>query len=127
MQTPDSANAPSPWVRGALDKNFGSFDEFKAQFSKSATTNFGSGWTWLVQNDDCSLNIQSTDDAKTPFTQDGVTPILNLDVWEHAYYLDYQNRRGDYTKDFWEAANWGFAEGNFSGNCRKQFEKEAAE
>ena len=93
-------------MKAALTKQFGSFEKFKTTFSGKANTNFASGWTWLVQKDDCTLAVENTDDAKTPFVEDGVTPVLNLDVWEHAYYLLYQNRRADYVKAFFDVVDW---------------------
>jgi len=74
---------------------------------------FGSGWTWLVQMRDGSLDIVSTSNAQTPLTQGGSTPLLTCDVWEHAYYIDYRNRRADYLAAFWNIVNWEFANRNF--------------
>ena len=98
----------------AINAAFGSFAEFKEQFTASAAGNFGSGWTWLVKNADGSLAIVNTDDADTPITDPSVTPLLTVDVWEHAYYVDYRNARPEYLKNFWELVNWEFAESNFN-------------
>ncbi len=90
-----------------INENFGSLDEFKQKFAAAAVGNFGSGWTWLVQTGPNKLKIMSTSNAANPIV-DGFTPILTVDVWEHAYYLDYQNRRADYLKDFLEHIDWDF-------------------
>lgn len=90
-----------------INENFGSLDEFKQKFAAAAVGNFGSGWTWLVQTGPNKLKIMSTSNAQNPLV-DGFTPILTVDVWEHAYYLDYQNRRADYVKDFLEHVDWDF-------------------
>ncbi len=96
-----------------INRDFGSLDDFKAQFIAAATGNFGSGWTWLVQDNAGNLKIVNTSNAGNPLT-DGLTPILTVDVWEHAYYLDYQNRRADYLKAFVEHVNWDFAAANLN-------------
>ena len=112
--SPNGGSAPAGDLAAAIDGAFGSFDEFKAQFSQAATVNFGSGWTWLVKNADGSLAIVSTSNAATPLT-DGVTPLLTVDVWEHAYYLNYQNKRADYIVDFLgELVNWDFVNEQFA-------------
>jgi len=90
-----------------LEKQFGSVDDFKSAFSDKAAGNFGSGWTWLVQNTDGSLEIINTDDAQTPLTT-GQKPLLTCDVWEHAYYVDYRNARPEYIKNYWSLVNWEF-------------------
>merc|ERR1712151_1165494 len=95
----------------AIAKNFGSFKEFVDLFSSSAGKNFGSGWTWLVQNGDGTLALSNTDDAKTPVTGD-TNPLLCIDVWEHAYYIDYRNGRGNYIAAFWNLVNWNFVGNN---------------
>ncbi len=97
-------------IAALIDKNFESLDNFKAKFLASATGNFGSGWTWLVQNGD-QLEIVNTSNAGNPL-KDGKKPLLTVDVWEHAYYLDFQNRRPDYVKAFLEHINWDFVESN---------------
>jgi Fe-Mn family superoxide dismutase len=96
----------------AIEENFGSFEKFKETFSQTAITTFGSGWAWLVKTPNGSLEVISTANAETPIT--GPTkPLLTCDVWEHAYYLDYQNARPKYVERFWELVNWDFVEENF--------------
>ena len=102
-----TATAPQGKLLDLINENFGSLDEFKQKFAASAVSNFGSGWTWLVQTGPNKLKIMNTSNAANPLV-DGFTPILVVDVWEHAYYLDYQNRRADYLKDFLEHVNWDF-------------------
>jgi Fe-Mn family superoxide dismutase len=89
----------------AINASFGSFDEFKEKFSNAAKTLFGAGWTWLVKKPNGSLDIVQTTNAENPLTQ-GLIPILTCDVWEHAYYLDYQNKRPDYVTGFWSIIDW---------------------
>ena len=89
----------------AINSSFGSFDVFKEKFSIASKTLFGAGWTWLVKRKDGSLEIIQTTNAANPLT-DGLTPILTCDVWEHAYYLDYQNKRPDYIDSFWSLIDW---------------------
>ena len=89
----------------AINKQFGSFESFKEQFSASATTVFGSGWAWLVINSNKKLEIIFTKNQDSPLME-GKIPILGLDVWEHAYYLKYQNRRPEYIKNWWNVVNW---------------------
>jgi len=101
----EGGGEPKGPLADAISKKFGSFAEFKEQFSKAAATLFGSGWAWLVKKDDGSLDIFQKSNAGTPLTE-GCTPILTCDVWEHAYYLGYQNRRPDYIKDFWTILDW---------------------
>jgi Fe-Mn family superoxide dismutase len=96
---------PSGDVSAAINSTFGSFDAFKEKFAAAGATRFGSGWAWLVVNKDGSLEVISTANQDSPIMQ-GKTPILGLDVWEHAYYLNYQNRRPDYIKAFWSVVNW---------------------
>ncbi len=111
--SPNGGGAPSGDLGAAIDAAFGSFDTFKAEFSKSAATNFGSGWTWLVKKADGSLAIVNTSNAATPLT-DGVTPLLTVDVWEHAYYVDYRNARPKYLEAIWSLFNWDFVAENFA-------------
>ncbi|WP_170236759.1 superoxide dismutase SodA [Streptococcus hyovaginalis] len=92
-------------VKAAIDDAFGSFDAFKEAFTAAATTRFGSGWAWLVVNTEGKLEVTSTPNQDTPL-MDGNTPILGLDVWEHAYYLNYRNVRPNYIKAFFEIINW---------------------
>lgn len=96
---------PTVQVLAAIEEAFGSFDEFKATFTQAATTRFGSGWAWLVVNENGKLEVLSTANQDTPISQ-GKAPILALDVWEHAYYLKYRNVRPDYIKAFFDVINW---------------------
>ena len=100
----DGGGAPTGALAEAIDKKFGSFDKFKEQFATAGATRFGSGWAWLILNDG-ELEITSTANQDSPLME-GKTPILGLDVWEHAYYLNYQNRRPDYMAAFWNVVNW---------------------
>ena len=110
--SPKGGGEPSGKLADAIRAKFGSFDEFKAQFSKTAIGTFGSGWGWLAQNSDGSLELVSTSNAGTPMTT-GKRAILTCDVWEHAYYIDYRNARPDYVAAFWKLVNWDFAAQNF--------------
>ena len=101
---PDAGGAPSGELAQAVDSAFGSFDSFKADFEKAANGRFGSGWAWLVKKGD-GLAIVSTANQDNPLS-DGATPILGIDVWEHAYYLKYQNRRAEYVTNWWNVVNW---------------------
>jgi Fe-Mn family superoxide dismutase len=103
--TPGGASAPDGDLAEAIDRDFGSFDAFKEQFGAAAGTRFGSGWAWLIINPFGKLVVQSTTNQDSPLMS-GHTPILGLDVWEHAYYLNYQNRRPDYIAAFWNVVNW---------------------
>lgn len=103
---------PSNNLQNAIEKYFGSMDNFKKEFIASATSLFGSGWTWLVQKNDGSLEIFNTSNADTPMLHD-LKPLMVCDVWEHAYYLDYQNARAKYIECFWEVVNWEFISQNF--------------
>lgn len=111
--TPNSHGAPSGQLADAINKKFGSFDEFKKQFAQAAVSCFGSGWTWLVKNAQGELEIMNTSNAGLPM-KDGKTALLTCDVWEHAYYIDYRNLRASYVENFWKIANWDFAAQNFS-------------
>ncbi len=111
---PNGGGAPKGELAAAIDKAFGSFEEFKKQFSQKAITTFGSGWAWLVKNKDGSLSLESTSNAGCPLTG-GQTPLLTIDVWEHAYYVDYRNARAKYVEEFWSIVNWDFVEANFKG------------
>jgi len=103
--SPSGGGQPTGELADAIIKTFGSFDAFKAAFADAATKRFGSGWAWLVVDADKSLKVTSTANQDSPLMQ-GQTPILGLDVWEHAYYLNYQNRRPDYIAAFWNVVNW---------------------
>jgi superoxide dismutase, Fe-Mn family len=101
---PNGGGAPAGELADAINGKFGSFESFKEEFAKAATTRFGSGWAWLsVSNGE--LEVSSTPNQDSPLME-GKTPILGLDVWEHAYYLNYQNRRPDYISSFWNVVNW---------------------
>jgi Fe-Mn family superoxide dismutase len=101
---PKLGGAPSGELTRAIESAFGSFDAFKSEFEKAATTRFGSGWAWLVKKGD-GLAVFSTANQDNPLS-DGLTPILGIDVWEHAYYLKYQNRRPEYISNWWNVVNW---------------------
>jgi len=105
--------APSGDLAAAIDSSFGSFDAFKEAFAKAGATRFGSGWAWLVKNGD-KLEVTSTPNQDTP-VMEGKTPILGMDVWEHAYYLNYQNRRPDYIGAFFNVIDWDAVAANFAG------------
>lgn len=105
------ATAPSGKVLELINKKWGNLDKFQKEFSESAVDNFGSGWTWLVQNQKGELEILNTDDADTP-KKHQLRALLTLDVWEHAYYLDYRNERPKFVDAFWSIANWDFANSN---------------
>jgi len=109
--SPNGGGEPSGAVADAINAAFGSFDEFKAKFTDSAVNNFGSGWTWLVKKGD-GVEIVNTSNAATPLTDDSVTPLLTVDVWEHAYYIDYRNARPSYMEAFWNLVNWDFVNSN---------------
>ncbi|MFO0427062.1 MAG: superoxide dismutase [Planctomyces sp.] len=102
---PNGGGAPTGELAAAINAKFGSFDAFKEQFNKAATTRFGSGWAWLSVGGDGGLMVESTANQDSPLSL-GHTPILGLDVWEHAYYLHYQNRRPDFIAAFWNVVNW---------------------
>ncbi len=102
---------PSEALNEAIVRDFGSFEEFKTLFSNAAATRFGSGWAWLLVDANGKLTVASTGNQDAPFALG--TPILGLDVWEHAYYLNYQNRRPDYISNFWNVVNWTQVSNNF--------------
>ncbi|HHW36918.1 MAG TPA: superoxide dismutase [Bacillales bacterium] len=104
VMSPNGGGAPTGELADAITQKFGSFDAFKEEFNKAAATRFGSGWAWLAVNNG-QLEVTSTPNQDTPLME-GKTPILGLDVWEHAYYLNYQNRRPDYIGAFWKVINW---------------------
>jgi Fe-Mn family superoxide dismutase len=103
--TPKKGSAPSEKLAKAIDAAWGSFDNFKAEFNKATISVFGSGWGWLVKDADGKLSIVKESNAGNPLTR-GLTPLLTFDVWEHAYYLDYQNRRADYVAALWDLVDW---------------------
>ncbi|MCM4450349.1 superoxide dismutase, partial [Escherichia coli] len=102
--SPNGGGAPTGNLKAAIESEFGTFDEFKEKFNAAAAARFGSGWAWLVVNDG-KLEIVSTANQDSPLS-DGKTPVLGLDVWEHAYYLKFQNRRPEYIDTFWNVINW---------------------
>ncbi len=113
--SPNGGGKPTGAIAEAIDKSFGSYDKFAEEFKAAGAGQFGSGWAWLVKNGD-KLEVRKTLNAETPLTEAGVTPLLTMDVWEHAYYLDYQNKRPDYISTFLDKlVNWDFA----SDNLRK--------
>ncbi|MCB9525542.1 MAG: superoxide dismutase [Myxococcales bacterium] len=109
--SPNGGGEPTGAIADAIEKAFGSFDDFKAKFAAAAGGQFGSGWAWLVKDADGNLSITTTGNAGTPLTE-GLTPILTCDVWEHAYYVDFRNDRGGYVKAWWNLVNWEFANKN---------------
>jgi Fe-Mn family superoxide dismutase len=112
--SPSGGGEPGGALGDAIKAKFGSFAEFKKAFSQSAATNFGSGWTWLVKNADGAVEIVNTSNAGTPMA-DGKTALLTVDVWEHAYYIDYRNLRPKFVETFLDKlVNWKFAEQNFA-------------
>jgi Fe-Mn family superoxide dismutase len=116
---PGGAHVPSGELAAAIDKAFGSFDAFKEAFAKAGATRFGSGWAWLCKKADGSLVVCSSANQDNPvmgsaFGGCGDTPLLGLDVWEHAYYLNYQNRRPEYISAFWNVVNWDVVAANFA-------------
>ncbi|MEL6286209.1 MAG: superoxide dismutase [Pseudomonadota bacterium] len=111
---PDGGGMPTGEIAAMIDRDFGSYDAFKAEFAKAGATQFGSGWAWLVVKDG-KLEVRKTLNAITPVTEPGVTPLLTMDVWEHAYYLDYQNARPKYIETWLnELVNWDFANENLA-------------
>ena len=106
--SPNGGGEPTGALADAINSAFGSFDKFKEEFNAQAAGNFGSGWTWLVKKADGSVAIVNTSNAETPLTDESVTPIMTVDVWEHAYYIDYRNARPNYLSAFWNLVNWDF-------------------
>jgi superoxide dismutase, Fe-Mn family len=111
--SPAGGGEPTGALADAINKSFGSFEKFKEALTQTAVTTFGSGWAWLVKNADGSLALVSTSNAATPLTTDQ-KPLLTVDVWEHAYYIDYRNARPKYLEAFWNLVNWDFAAKNFA-------------
>lgn len=110
---PNGGGKPTGVLADAIESAFGSFEDFKKEFTQKAVSLFGSGWTWLVRNLDSSLAIENTSNAGTPMTS-GRKALLTCDVWEHAYYIDYRNARPKYLEAFWYIVNWDFVAKNFS-------------
>jgi Fe-Mn family superoxide dismutase len=113
LMSPDGGGEPDGELAEAINEAFGSFSAFKEAFTKAATTRFGSGWAWLYVDEDGGLVVDSTPNQDTPL-MDGNVPILGLDVWEHAYYLNYQNRRPDYINAFWNVVDWDAVADNYA-------------
>ncbi|MFO7679451.1 MAG: superoxide dismutase [Chloroflexota bacterium] len=113
VMSPDGGGEPSGELAEAIDAAFGSFDAFKETFSKAAATRFGSGWAWLYVDGSGKLAVNSMPNQDTPIME-GNTPILGLDVWEHAYYLNYQNRRPDYIAAWWNVVDWAVVAENYA-------------
>lgn len=111
--SPNGGNEPTGALADAINAKWGSFAEFQAAFNDKAVNNFGSSWTWLVKTADGGLDIVNTSNAATPLTDASVTPLITVDLWEHAYYIDYRNARPKYLEAFWALANWEFAAKNF--------------
>lgn len=112
IMAPNQDGKPVGKLATAIDNTFGSFDNFKAKFKESATSRFGSGWAWLVSDKDGKLSIISTANQDAPISL-GLTPIIGIDVWEHAYYLKYKNKRADYIDNWWNVVNWNQANKNY--------------
>lgn len=110
--TPIIDNMPQTMLLTAIERDFGSFENFRHLFIKQAATLFGSGWLWLVRDENGQLSLMQTSNAETPLTHENLKPLLTCDVWEHAYYLDQQNLRLAYLDDFWKVINWQFVEKN---------------
>jgi len=112
--SPNGGEEPSGVLADAINAKWGSFAEFQSAFNDKAVNNFGASWTWLVKTDSGDLDIVNTSNAGTPITEAGVVPLLTVDLWEHAYYIDYRNVRPTYLNGFWALANWDFAAQNFA-------------
>ncbi|KXI28642.1 superoxide dismutase [Fe] [Paraglaciecola hydrolytica] len=112
--SPNGGGEPTGALAAAINAKWGSFADFKAALNDKAVNNFGSSWTWLVKTATGSLDIVNTSNAGTPLTEKGVTPLLTVDLWEHAYYIDYRNMRPKYLEGFWALVNWEFASANFA-------------
>lgn len=111
--SPNGGGEPTGALADAIKAKWGSFDKFKEAFTTSAVNNFGSSWTWLVKTKDGGVDIVNTSNAATPLTDESVVPVLTVDLWEHAYYIDYRNARPKYMEAFWSLVNWEFASKNF--------------
>jgi Fe-Mn family superoxide dismutase len=114
IMAPKAGGAPKGDLAKAIDGAFGSFDQFKAEFEKAANGRFGSGWAWLVKKG-TGLAVVSSANQDNP-SSDGLTPIMGIDVWEHAYYLKYQNRRAEYVTNWWNVVNWDAIASRFAAN-----------
>ena len=112
--SPNGGGEPTGALADAINAKWGSFADFKAALNDKAVNNFGSSWTWLVKTADGSLDIVNTSNAATPLTDASLTPLLTVDLWEHAYYIDYRNLRPKYMEAFYALANWDFAQANYS-------------
>jgi len=112
--SPDGGGSPSGDLAAAIDSTLGGFDAFKESFAKAAMTRFGSGWAWLSKDASGGLVVTSTPNQDSPLS-DGLSPLLGLDVWEHAYYLNYQNRRGDYIAAWWNVVDWHEVAARYGG------------
>lgn len=112
--SPNGGGEATGAIADAISADFGSFEKFKEEFTASAINNFGSSWTWLVKRSDGTVGIVNTSNAGTPLTDDSATPVLTVDLWEHAYYIDYRNARPKYMEAFWDLVNWDFVNENFS-------------
>jgi Fe-Mn family superoxide dismutase len=112
--SPSPARSPGKELGGMIERDFGSMDHFRQDFEKAAATLFGSGWVWLVMGDAGKLSIVQTFNAGNPM-RDGLKPLMTADVWEHAYYLDYQNKRPEYLSNFWKVLDWGIVETRLKG------------
>ena len=115
LLTPNSSKSPEGPLADALKKEFGNFENFKMEFNKAAMGRFGSGWAWLIMDSNKNLSVVSTPNQDNPL-MGGFVPVLGLDVWEHAYYLKYQNRRAEYVNAFWEVVNWVQVQINYGKN-----------
>lgn len=111
---PNAGGEPTGAISVAINNQFGSFSEFQEQLNDKAVNNFGSSWTWLVKKSDGSLEIVNTSNAQTPLTDETVTVLMTVDLWEHAYYIDYRNARPSYLNAFWALVNWDFVNENFT-------------
>ena len=111
---PNAGGEPTGAILEAINSQFGSFSAFQAQLNDKAVNNFGSSWTWLVKKSDGTLEILNTSNAQTPLTDETVTVLMTVDLWEHAYYIDYRNARPSYLNAFWALVNWDFVNKNFT-------------
>lgn len=112
--SPNGGGEPTGALADAISAKWGSFEDFKTAFNDKAVNNFGSSWTWLVKTADGGLDIVNTSNAATPLTDASLTPLMTVDLWEHAYYIDYRNVRPNYMEAFWALINWDFAAQNFA-------------